>query len=72
MAKTIDPLDRSQMIDLSALMLRTVEALKKLGNSGQPLGAFCQSIQPPFSDDGDSRIESLLPRTAPLTRGIEQ
>ena len=34
MAKTIDPLDTSQMIDLSALMLRTVEALQKLGNSG--------------------------------------
>jgi len=34
MAKTIDPLDTSQMIDLSALMLRTVEALESLGNSG--------------------------------------
>ena len=34
MAKTIDPLDTSQMIDLSSLMLRTVEALESLGNSG--------------------------------------
>ena len=34
MAKTIDPLDTSQMIDLSALMLSTVEALESLGNSG--------------------------------------
>ena len=34
MAKTINPLDTSQMIDLSALMLLTVQALQQLGNSG--------------------------------------
>ena len=34
MAKTIDLLDYSKMPDLAALMLRTVEALKILGNSG--------------------------------------
>ena len=34
MGKTIDPLDTTQMVDLTALMLRTIEALKILGNSG--------------------------------------
>ena len=34
MGKTIDPLNTTQMVDLSALMLRTIEALNILGNSG--------------------------------------